>query len=136
MTSVPACRPDSSETRRCNGISCTADRPCVRRLACGGGLFSVAGQSYLVILQGIASIFCLFLSFLLDWSQNGAKQGSTNLPAEICLNKITVSRDSSTRRPSALMEHAPPACKHAPRLLKANRRFWGCDEEGKCISAY
>jgi hypothetical protein len=44
---------------------------------------AVVAPSYLLILQGIASIYCLF--FPSYWSQNGAKQGSTNLPAQICL---------------------------------------------------
>jgi hypothetical protein len=66
------------------------------------------------------------------WSQNGAKQGSTNLPAEICLNKITVSMGSrsSTRIPSALMEHAPPACEHAPRLVKQTGVFGAVIKSG------
>jgi len=86
-------------------------------------LFSVAGQSYLVILQGIASISCLFLSFLLDWSQNGAKQGSTNLPAEICLNKITVSMGyTDTVRTHGARTSGLQTCSST---RKANRRFWG-----------
>ncbi len=49
-------------------------------------LFSaVVTQSYLLILQGIASISCLILSFLLEpkWSQAVKSE-----PAEICLNKL------------------------------------------------
>ena len=47
---------------------------------------AVVTHSYLLLQRGTPSIFCLILSFLfLLEPQNGAKEGRTNLPAEICL---------------------------------------------------
>ena len=77
-------------------------------------------QSYLLILQAITRNSCPILSSFLDWGQNGAKQSSTNLPAEICLKS---SRLRAANTLSGRYRKAPKQLKQKRRLVRRPVRY-------------
>jgi hypothetical protein len=82
---------------------------------------AVVTQSYLLILQGKTRNSCLFSS-LTSWSQNGAKQVSTNLPAEICLKstRLRVASAVSARTSVALDESDTPVVRTPGPMVLAD----------------